>query len=91
MARTFSKNNWALFLLLLAGIVVGGFLGHLAKEVSFLKWLNYGMDFAIGDPNRNNIVTLDLSVLVLHFGFRIKITIASVLGAAAAVLIYKKA
>lgn len=90
MARTFSKNNWALFLLLLAGIVVGSFLGHLAKEVSFLKWLDYGMNFAIGDPNNRNIVTLDLSVLVIHFGFRLKITIGSVIGAAAAVLIYKK-
>ncbi len=90
MARTFSKNNWALFLLLLAGIVVGSFLGHLAKDISFLNWLNYGMNFAIGDPNRNNIVTLDLGVLVLHFGFGIKITIGSVIGAAAAVFIYKK-
>jgi hypothetical protein len=90
MARTFSKNNWALFLLLLAGIVVGSFLGHLAKEVNFLKWLDYGMNFAIGDPNNNNIVTLDLSVLVLHFGFRLKVTIGSVIGAAAAVFIYKK-
>ena len=90
MARTFSKNNWALFLLLLAGIVVGSFLGHLAKEVSFLKWLDYGMNFAIGDPNNRNIVTLDLSVLVIHFGFRLKVTIGSVIGAAAAVLIYKK-
>lgn len=90
MARTFSKNNWALFLLLLAGIVVGSFLGHLAKEVSFLKWLDYGMNFAIGDPNNRNIVTLDLSVLVINFGFRLKVTIGSVIGAAAAVLIYKK-
>ena len=90
MARTFSKNNWALFLLLLTGIVLGSFLGHLAKEVSFLKWLDYGMNFAIGDPNNRNIVTLDLGVLVLHFGFRLKVTIGSVIGAAAAVLIYKK-
>ncbi len=90
MARAFSKYNWALFLLLLAGIVVGSFLGHLAKEISFLKWLDYGMNFAIGDTNNGNIVTLDLGVLVLHFGFRLKITIGSVIGAAAAVFIYKK-
>lgn len=90
MARALSKNNWALFLLLLAGIVVGSFLGHLAKDVSFLNWLNYGMDFAIGDASNSNIVTLDLGVLVLHFGFRIKVTIGSVIGAVAAVFIYKK-
>ncbi len=90
MARTFSKNNWALFLLLLAGIVVGSFLGHLLKDVSALKWLNYGMNFAIGDTNSGNVATLDLGVLVLRFGFRLRITIASVIGAVAAVIIYKK-
>ncbi|MDF2486252.1 MAG: putative rane protein [Herbinix sp.] len=90
MARALSKNNWALFLLILAGIVVGSFLGHLAKDVSFLNWLNYGMDFAIGDANNSNIVTLNLGVLVLHFGFRIKVTIGSVIGVVAAVFIYKK-
>lgn len=90
MARTFSKNNWALFLLLLAGIVVGSFLGHLTKGISLLNWLDYGMNFAVGDSNGSNIVTLDLGVLVVHFGFRIKVTIGSVIGAAAAIFIYKK-
>lgn len=90
MAKTFGKNNWALFLLILAGLVVGSFLGHLTKDVDILKWLNYGIDFAIGDVNNNNIVTLDLGVLVLNFGFRLKITIGSVIGAIAAVFIYKK-
>ena len=28
-----SKNAWALFLLLLAGVVLGGFIGELAKGV----------------------------------------------------------
>lgn len=90
MAKTFGKNNWALFLLILAGLVVGSFLGHLTKDVDILKWLNYGINFAIGDVNNNNIVTLDLGVLVINFGFRLKITIGSVIGAIAAVFIYKK-
>lgn len=90
MARAFSKNNWALFLLLLTGIVAGSFFGHLAREISFLKWLDYGMNFAIGDTNNRNIVTLDLSVLVIHFGLRLRVTIGSALGAAAAIFVYKK-
>ncbi len=90
MAKTWSKNNWALFLLLLAGIVVGSFLGHLAKDVSALNWLNYGMNFAIGDTNNGNIVTLDLGILMLQFGFRIKVTIGSIIGIIAAIIIYKK-
>ena len=90
MAKTWSKNNWALFLLILAGIVVGSFLGHLTKDVSALNWLNYGMNFAIGDANNNNIFALDLGILMLQFGFRIKVTIGSIIGIIAAIIIYKK-
>jgi hypothetical protein len=89
-SRNYGKNNWALFLLILAGLVVGSFLGHLAKDVDFLTWLNYGIDFAIGDAKDSDVVTLNLGVLVIHFGIRIKITIGSVIGAIAAVFIYRK-
>lgn len=90
MAKTVGKNKWALFLLILAGIVAGSFIGHLVKDIDFLSWLNYGLDFAIGDSNRSNVVTLDLGALVLHFGFKIKITVASIIGTIASVIIYKK-
>lgn len=90
MARTKGKNNWALFLLILAGIVIGSFIGYLTRGINFLSWLNYGIDFAIGDVNANNIVTLNLGVLVIHFGINIKITIGSVIGSVAAIFIYKK-
>ncbi|HCR39618.1 MAG TPA: DUF4321 domain-containing protein [Lachnospiraceae bacterium] len=90
MARTYGKNNWALFLLILTGLVAGSFLGQLAKDVSFLSWLNFGIDFAIGDTKSGNIISLDLGVLVIQFGIRLKITIASVIGALCAILIYKK-
>jgi ACR3 family arsenite efflux pump ArsB len=90
MARTLGKNKWALFLLILAGIVVGSFIGHLVKTIHFLSWLNYGIDFAIGKTDGSNVVSLDLGAVVVHFGIRIKITIASVIGAIASVIIYKK-
>ncbi|MDD3173679.1 MAG: DUF4321 domain-containing protein [Herbinix sp.] len=89
-SKTLGKNYWALFLLILLGIVVGSFIGHLTKEVQFLKWLNYGINFAIGDSKENNVVTLNLAVIIINFGLRIKITIGSVIGAIAAVFIYKK-
>jgi hypothetical protein len=91
MAKAYGKNYWALILLLLAGIVVGSFLGHLAKKYTSFDWLDYGLNFAIGDKNNNNIFTLDLlGVLVLNFGFRINITIGSIVGIIAAIIIYKK-
>jgi len=90
MSRTLGKNRWALFLLILAGIVAGSFLGHLVKNIDFLSWLNYGIDFAIGNPDGSNVVTLDLGALAIHFGLRLKITVGSIIGAIASVIIYKK-
>ena len=68
------KNNWACFLLVLAGIVIGGFIGNLFPST----WLNYGQSFG-----------LDLGILSVTFGLSIKITIASILGIAAAIMIYR--
>lgn len=90
-ARTISKNGWTLFLFILLGIVLGSFLGYLTKSVDFLKWLNYGFNFSIGDAKDNSVVTLNLlNVLVISFGVRIKITVGSIVGAVAAIFIYRK-
>ena len=40
-----NKNFWILLLLLLAGIVLGGFLGEATKSISLLSWLNFGQSF----------------------------------------------
>lgn len=78
------KNNWSLFLLLLAGIVLGGFIGNLASGVSGLSWLNYGQTFGLTNP-----IVLDLGIMVLTFGLTIKITIASIIGVLLAIIIYR--
>lgn len=88
--KTLGKNKWALFLLLLGGLVAGSFIGYLVRKVDFLSWLNYGIDFSIGDLNSNNIVSLNLGVMAIHFGLRIRFTVASIIGAAASIFIYKK-
>ena len=54
------KNNWALFLMLLAGIMLGGFIGNAAAGVSGLSWLNYGQSFGFASP-----IVLDLGILVI--------------------------
>lgn len=78
------KNNWALFLLLLSGIVLGGFIGNLAAGVPGLSWLSYGQSFGLTSP-----IVLDLGIMVLTFGLSIKITIASIIGVLIAILIYR--
>jgi hypothetical protein len=78
------KNNWALFLMILAGIVIGGFIGWLTKDVAFLSWLNFGQSFGLAEP-----VVLDLGIIVLTFGLTIKITIGGILGIIIGVIIYR--
>ncbi len=74
------KNNWACFLLILAGIVIGGFIGSLFPST----WLNYGQSFGLSQP-----LVLDLGILSVTFALSIRITIASILGIAMAIIIYR--
>ncbi len=79
-----NKNFWVLLLLMLAGIVLGGFIGELAQNVSVLSWLNFGETFGINTP-----MTLNLGILVITFGLTIRITMASIIGVAISLLIYR--
>lgn len=79
------KNGWSLFLLILTGIVLGGFIGWVARDVSFLSWLNYGQNFGFDKP-----ILLNLGILKLTFGVTIKITMASIIGVLLAIFVYKK-
>ena len=79
-----AKNYWTLLLLVLAGIVLGGFIGELTSNISFLSWLNYGQSIGLSDP-----LVLNLGILVLTFGLKIKITIAGIIGILIAILIYR--
>lgn len=84
MSLKSAKNVWVLILLILCGIVLGGFIGMLADGVSFLNFLNYGQTFGLSSP-----VVLDLGVLVLTFGLTIRISIASILGVIISIIVYK--
>ena len=79
-----AKNGWTLLLLVLAGVVLGGFIGSLAANVPGLSWLNYGQAFGLENP-----LVLSLGLVVLTFGLTIKITIASIIGILLAILIYR--
>lgn len=70
--------------MILAGIMLGGFIGSLAAGVPGLSWLNYGQSFGFANP-----IVLDLGILVITFGLTIKITIASIIGILIAIIIYR--
>ncbi len=82
---TRDKNIWILLVFLLSGLVIGGLLGEIAKQVDFLWWLSYGQEFGLPNP-----ITLNLSVISITFGIMFKINIASIIGMAIAIFIYRK-
>ncbi len=74
------KNTWTCLLLILAGIVVGGFIGTAFPDT----FLNYGQSFGLTNP-----FVLDLGIIAITFGLTIKITIASIIGIAVALVVYR--
>ncbi len=74
------KNSWACFLLILAGIVLGGFIGNLFPNT----WLNYGQTFGFSAP-----IVFDIGILCITFGLTLKVTIASILGIVVALMVYR--
>ena len=74
------KNKSALFLIILAGIVIGGLIGNLFPST----WLNYGQTFGLTSP-----FILDLGILSITFAMTIKITVASIVGIIIGIIIYR--
>lgn len=82
---TRDKNTWIVILFIFAGLVIGGLLGQVASQVDWLSWLSYGQTFGIQNP-----FVLNMNVLTLTFAFSIQINIASIIGLAIAIFLYKK-
>lgn len=82
---TRDKNIWILLIFILSGIVLGGLIGEIAGEIDFLWWLRYGQNFGLTEP-----LVLDLKVLSLTFALQFKINVASIIGVAIAVFVYRK-
>lgn len=80
-----NKSKWTLLPILLSGIVLGGFIGYLCRNIGWLSWLNYGQTFGLSSP-----VVLDLGIIILTFGLTISINIASIIGIIIGIIIYKK-
>ena len=79
------KNGLSLFLILLSGLVIGGFIGHYLGDMPFAGWLNYGGDFGISEP-----VGIELGIIKLQFGMLLRINVAGVIGLILGLLFYKR-
>ena len=78
------RNFWILLIMLQAGIVLGGFMGQMAEGIPWLGWLNFGQSFGLDSP-----LVINFGILVITFGLTIKITMASIIGVAIALIIYR--
>lgn len=79
------KSSVLFWLILISGLVIGGLIGSLCENVSFLYWLNYGKTIGLTTP-----FVLDLSFFTLTLGFSFSLTVAGIIGMAIAIIIYKK-
>ena len=82
---TKEKGTLVLIIFILCGIVIGGLIGQLTKDVSWLNWLSYGKEFGLVDP-----ITLDIGVVRFTIGLMFDINISSIIGIAIAIFIYRK-
>ena len=82
---TREKSLLVLIIFILCGLVIGGLIGELAANVSWLNWLGYGQQFGLSTP-----ITLNLGVVELTFGILFKINISSIVGIVIAIFIYRK-
>lgn len=79
-------KQWVFIFILLAGLVLGGFIGDVLSAYPALSWLAYGKELGIGATNP---IVLDMHVCRLTFGLAININIASILGVFLAMGAYK--
>ena len=79
-----NKNVWVLLILLLTGVVLGGFIGNVTEGIPALSWLSFGESFGLNTP-----LVLDFGILVVTFGLSIRITMAGIIGVVLAVLVYR--
>ena len=82
---TKDKNIWILIVFILSGLVIGGLIGQFASKVDALWWLSYGESFGLSEP-----LKLDLSIVNLTFSLMLRINIASIIGMAIAIFLYRK-
>ena len=79
------KSIWILLIFICSGLVIGGLLGEIASQVEWLNWLSYGQQFGLKEP-----LILELNVISITFGLMLNINIASIIGLAIALFLYRK-
>jgi predicted membrane chloride channel (bestrophin family) len=82
LRRESSRSGWVMLLMVLCGLVVGGFMGELLGN--YLPILKYGYSIGVSAHEWN------FHVLKLTLGLSLNINMFSVLGIALAIYLYRK-
>lgn len=78
------KKTFAFIFIILAGIILGGFLAYVCEGKDYVGWLAWGKK--VGLEN----ISVDLYVIKLDFGFMVKATISQIFTIAAALIVFSK-
>lgn len=79
--RRANRNGWILLLLVICGIVIGGFLGELLGK--YIPILKFGYNLGVS-PH-----TYDLRVIKLTLGLTLNINIFTIVGIIIAILFFR--
>lgn len=82
LRRDSGRSGWVMFLMVVCGLVVGGFLGELLGK--YLPILKFGYNLGISAHEWN------LHVLKVTFGLSFNINMFSILGIILAIYVYRK-
>lgn len=74
----------SVFIILIIGVVFGGIITFLTRDIAMLNWLNIGYEFGLKQP-----LVLDLSIIKLTFGLTANINVAVLLGIFLSALFYR--
>ncbi len=83
-----SKDIFILLFLILAAVVIGGFIAQLTSGISALKWLTYGEAISFNYGNLNPLI--DLGIFKFNFGFQLNVNILQIVLICISLLIYRK-
>lgn len=75
-------NIFLLLIFLLIGLIFGGIIGDYLSQ--YIEILNYSKSIGISD------FKMDLSIISLTFGFKMNLSLASVLGLFLSIILYRK-
>lgn len=78
------KKTLAFLFFLLAGILIGSAIAYFTRNIGFLSWLAYTLDFGIPSG------TINLQVIRITAGFELEVSVAHVFSIIGAIVAYCK-